>query len=108
MNNSTGYKDQRLASRTNSELPTRINIGTQLTFQGRLKDLSLKSAFIKVKESVFLQPSDEIGFAIQCSVDNCIEGMARVSRIVAGEGFAVYFTKIDESSMSRLRQLVGA
>lgn len=102
-------KDQRQESRTDSHLPARISIGSQLTLQGRLKDLSLKSAFILIKESVFLEAGDEIIFSFQCSTDNAddfIQGTARVSRLVKGEGFAIYFTKIDENSMGRLKKLV--
>jgi len=37
-----------------------------------------------------------------------IHGLARVSRVVAGEGLAIYFTRMDETSTSHLRELLHA
>ncbi|MBF0531552.1 MAG: PilZ domain-containing protein [Candidatus Omnitrophica bacterium] len=99
----------RRESRYNSDLPAQIRIGEQLTLNGRLKDISLKSAFIRIRENVFLKLSDEIGFAFPSAPGNehnLIQGMARISRIVAGEGFAFYFTKMEDESMSRLKKLL--
>jgi len=104
-----GSKEQRKDLRVNSDLPARISIGSQLTVQGRLKDLSLTSAFITIKSSIFLKTGDVVGFAIQASsnnADDLIEGLASVFRIVAGEGLAVYFTKMDESSSDRLKKIL--
>jgi hypothetical protein len=109
MVNPSGPQEQRREFRVNSELPATISVGTQLTIQGRLKDISSKSAFIRIKNSIFLQIHDEVGFSIQCSagnVDDLISGLARVSRIVGGEGVAVYFTKMDDNSLARLKELV--
>jgi len=101
--------NQRRDNRINSSLPAQIRIGTQLSLQGRLKDLSLKSAFIILRNSVYLKTNDEVGFAIQRSLDNAadlIEGQARISRIAAGEGLAIYFTKMDPVSTGRLQELL--
>ena len=106
---STAYRDQRQELRITSELPATVSIGSQVTLQGQLKDLSLKSAFIRLKTSIFLQPQDEIVVAIQrssSSVDDVIQGLARISRIVAGEGLAIYFTKMDDTSLVRLKELL--
>ncbi|MBF0486108.1 MAG: PilZ domain-containing protein [Candidatus Omnitrophica bacterium] len=109
MGHSTTFKDQRKELRISSNFAASISIGSQLTVQGQLKDLSFKSAFIKIKNSIFLQSNDEVGLVIQCSstnADDVIESVARVSRIVVGEGIAVYFTKMNDISAARLRKLL--
>jgi hypothetical protein len=101
--------EQRQETRIGVELPARVSIGSQLTMQGYLKDLSLKSAFIAMKSKLYLQPNDEIGFAIYRSADDdtdFIQGIGRISRIVVGEGLAIYFTKLDEASTGRLKELL--
>ena len=35
-----------------------------------------------------------------------IQGMARISRMVPGEGFVVYFTKIDDDSLKHIKKLL--
>ena len=102
--------DQRRAARFTCQLPAQISVGSQLSLQGRLKDLSLKSAFIAVRNSVYLRLHDEVGFSIQHSSGSdadAIQGMGRVSRIAAGEGLAIYFTRMDERSANRLRELLA-
>ena len=101
--------EQRQESRVGLELPVQISVGSQLILQGMLKDISAKSAFIIMKSSVYLQNNDEVGFSIRLSPDNdtdLIEGSARISRISVGEGMAIYFTKMDDNSMGRLRGLL--
>jgi hypothetical protein len=101
--------DLRQELRIELELPVQLSVGSQLTLQGKLKDISLKSAFITMKSSVYLQVNDEIGFMIHLtpgSDDKVIEGMARVSRIAVGEGMAIYFTTMSDPSMGRLRGLL--
>ena len=108
MPNPSGSRGQREEQRISSELPARISIGSQLTLQGQLKDLSLKSAFIRIKSSIFLTVNDEVGFAIQASSNNAedlVQGLARVSRIVPGEGIAIYFTKMDDAAATRLKEI---
>ena len=101
--------EQRQESRVGVELPVQISVGSQFTIQGTLKDLSPKSAFITMKSSVYLQNNDEVGFSIRLAPDDdtkVIEGLARISRIAVGEGMAIYFTKMDDASTGRLRDLV--
>jgi hypothetical protein len=101
--------DKRVQPRVELDLPASISVGSQLTINGQLKDLSLNSAFIKIKSSVYLDVNDEIGIAIQCSSDDTsvqIQGSARISRIVPGEGLAVYFTKLDEDSIKCIKKLL--
>jgi hypothetical protein len=108
MPNSSRPRDQREELRINLELPAQISIGSQLTIQGQLKDLSLKSAFIRIKSSIFMAVNDEVGFAIQASSNNAedlVQGLARVSRIVPGEGIAIYFTKMDDAAATRLKAI---
>jgi hypothetical protein len=100
--------NQRRDPRVSAELPARISIGSQLFLNGHLKDLSLKSAFIRIKNSIYLQPNDEVGFSIQCTMndpEDVIQGLARISRLAVGEGVAIYFTKMDEASQNRLKSL---
>ena len=102
-------QEQRKDSRVEMALPAEIRIGSQLSLQGKLKDLSLKGAFITIRASVYLQMNDEVGFAIQPApgdAKNLIEGMARISRIAVGEGLAIYFTRLDDASAARLKSLV--
>jgi hypothetical protein len=109
MSNQMGSNDQRGQPRINVELSATISVGSQLTVKGQLKDISLSSAFIKIKNNIYLNINDEIGIAIQCSSNDAsvmIQGQARISRIVPGEGFAVYFTKIDENSLKCIKNLL--
>ena len=101
--------EQRGQPRINVEFPATISIGSQLTVRGQLKDLSLSSAFVKIKNNIYLNINDEIGIAIQNSADDAtilFQGLARISRIVPGEGFAVYFTKLDDDSTKAIKKLL--
>ena len=109
MLNQTGANDQRGQPRVNVEYPVTISVGSQITVKGHLKDISLSSAFIRIKNSIFLNVNDEVGIAVQCSLDDdkeMIEGLARISRMVPGEGFVVYFTKIDDVSLKRIKKIL--
>ena len=53
------------------EFPATISVGSQLTVKGQLKDLSLNSAFIKIKNNIYLNINDEIGITIQCFNGRC-------------------------------------
>ncbi len=109
MSYQTDFNNQRRDSRVSAELPVLIRIGTQFSLKGQLRDLSLKSAYIRIKSSIYLQSNDEVGFSIQAMPDKAdeeIHGLARISRIVPGEGFAVYFTKMEDDSLSRLKSLL--
>ena len=100
--------EQRQELRVELDLPAQISVGSQLVLQGRLKDISLKSAFIVMKSSVYLKVNDEVGFAFQRApgdASNFIEGMACISRIAVGEGMAIYFTKMNDASTGRLKGL---
>jgi hypothetical protein len=101
--------EQRQELRIGVELPVRIMIGTEIFLQGQLKDLSLKSAFVALQSKLYLQPNDAIDFAIfrsQNDTADFIQGQGRISRIVVGEGLAIYFTKLDEASTGRLKELL--
>src|SRR3989344_4401093 len=104
------FRNQRETQRTSLSFPIQISRGTQITLTGQLKDLSLKSAFIKIKTNIYLQNNDEISFAIQCvpaKPEESVQGVARISRIAAGEGIAIYFTEMDPNSSSRLKGLLN-
>lgn len=109
MTNQMGNNDQRGQPRVSVEFPATISVGSQLTIKGNLKDLSLNSAFIRIKNSIYLNINDEVGVTIHCpSADSTIQiqGMARISRMVPGEGFVVYFTKIDDESLKHIKKLL--
>jgi hypothetical protein len=109
MVNPIGNNDQRGQLRVNAEFPATISVGSQLTVKGQLKDLSSSSAFIRIKNNIFLSVNDEVGFTIQLSSgsdDEIIEGLARISRIVPGEGLAIYFTKIDDDSLKCIKKFL--
>ena len=104
-----GTHDKRSQQRVELEIPVAISVGTQITIKGQLKDLSVNSAFITIKNNIYLNVNDEIGIAIQSSPDDAsvlIQGSARISRIVPGEGFAVYFTKLDDDSLKCIKKLL--
>ena len=110
MENYMGNNEHRSQPRVSVEFPVTISVGTQLTVKGHLKDLSLSSAFIRIKNNIYLNINDEIGITIQCPGNNDeeaqIQGLARISRMVPGEGFAVYFTKVDDESLKNIKKLI--
>ena len=111
MQQSGFYNNQRKTQRVGLSLPIQISFGSQITMTGQLKDLSLKSAFVVIKSSIYMQLNDEINFAIQYPSDKPeehVQGLARISRLAAGEGIAIYFTQLNEGSSDRLRKLVDA
>ena len=112
MQPSNNYNNnQRLTPRVSLNLPIQISYGSQISVRGMLKDLSLKSAFIIIKNSIYMQLNDEINFSIlrsSSSDEAVVQGTACISRIVGGEGIAIYFTKLDETSEARLKELVAA
>ncbi len=104
-----GGHEQRSQPRISLELPATITVGSQITIKGQIKDLSMNSAFIRLKNVIYLRVNDEIGISIQCSIDDTevlIEGSACVSRIVPGEGFAVYFTQLNEDSLRYIKKIL--
>ncbi|MDE2028845.1 MAG: PilZ domain-containing protein [Candidatus Omnitrophica bacterium] len=101
--------EQRSQPRVNLEIPATISIGSQLSVKGQLKDLALNSAFIKIKNILYLNVNDEIGITIEGYAEDPnakIAATARISRIVPGEGFAVYFTQVDEESLKCIKKLL--
>ena len=103
--------NHRTTQRYNFSLPVNLSFGTQITLQGQIRNLSLKSAFINVKSSVHMALNDELTFHIGNSADNPedhIQGSARISRLAVGEGIAIYFTAMDETSSSRLQELISS
>ncbi len=109
MENEIWNTERRSQPRASVELPATISVGSQLTVKGQVKDLSLSSAFVRIKHNIYLNINDEIGITIQCSPEDeneVVQGLARISRIVPGEGFAVYFTKIDDDSLKYIKKLL--
>jgi len=109
MENYTGMNDQRGQQRVNVEFPVTISVGSQLTVKGQVKDISLSSAFIKIKNNIYLNVNDEVGIVIQTSPEDAsvqVQGLACISRIVPGEGFAVYFTKLDDASLKCIKKIL--
>ena len=58
-----GSNDQRGQPRMSVEFPATISVGSQLTVKGHLKDLSLSSAFVRIKNNIYLNINDEVGTA---------------------------------------------
>ena len=109
MNDLVNFSNQRQFQRISTSLPIQLSFGTQITLEGQLKDISFKSAFIKLKGSIYMEENDELTFLIKLSsenLDDVIQGAARISRIAKGEGIVIYFTKIDEASSNRLKKLI--
>lgn len=103
------FSNQRKDIRIDIELPVRISIGSQLTMQGIVCNLSLRSAFVKIKNSVYIQANDEVSFSISRSMekeDDYVYGKACISRIVPGDGFAIYFTFLEERATKNLQKLM--
>ena len=103
------HDNRRQNPRRNTEASVELIIGSQVTLKGQLKDISPKSAFIKIRQSVFMQLNDELQFLIKFASqngDNTVEGDARISRIAPGEGIAVYFTRLEDGSSGRLKELL--
>ena len=98
-------KNQRENQRFAVSFPIQLKFGSQITLQGEVKDISAKSAFVKIKGSVHMQTHDELEFEIKRSLD-AVKGWARISRVAAGEGIVIYFTKMDEGSARRLKEWV--
>lgn len=109
MHQPDSYKNQRQNQRVPVSLTIKMSFGSQVTLTGRIKDLSLKSAFILVKSSVHMDLNDEISFVIEHPSDNSqqgVQGLARISRVSGGEGIAIYFIRMDEASTNLLKQWV--
>lgn len=109
--NSGFYNNQRQNPRVPVNLTAKISFGSQVTLTGRIRDLSLKSAFILIKGGVHMQLNDEITFTIdplETAQQPAVSGLARISRVSAGEGIAIYFVRLDEASTTQLRKLVEA
>ena len=104
-------KNHRETQRFNLSIPIHLIFGSQITLLGQIKDLSLKSAFINIKSSIHMALNDELKFNIgnlPGNLDSCIQGSARISRVAVGEGIAIYFTKMDDTSAGRLQRLIDA
>ena len=102
--------NRRQNNRIASSLPIEIQIDKQITIEGKLKDISHRSAFVTMKNSVYMQVNDEFKFFIKTALQNpedTVSGTARISRIAKGEGIAIFFTDMDEKSSASLQQLLG-
>lgn len=104
----SSFKEQRKEARVNTQSSVLISIGTQLSFQGQLRDLSMNSAFVVAKDSIFLEAGDAITLSFpmaSANTEDPLKVFACVSRMVKGEGFAVYFTKMTDSVKEELQKL---
>jgi hypothetical protein len=104
------FNNQRNTQRINVFLPIQLSFGTQIVLQGQMKDLSAKSTFVIIKSSIHMECNDDLTFLIENlpnNIEGSIQGSARISRVVPGEGIAIYFTKMDEKSAANLQRLMG-
>ena len=101
--------NRRQNQRVPINYPINLKIDTQVTVQGRLKDITEKSAFVLMSHSVYLKVNDEVEFIIKAVSENTekdVSGIARVSRVAVGEGIVIYFTKFYNDSSLRLLELI--
>ncbi|MCA9409430.1 MAG: PilZ domain-containing protein [Candidatus Omnitrophica bacterium] len=102
--------NRRQNRRVSTNLTIDLQIDQQITIQGRIRNISEKSAFIQMKSSVYMKVNDELDIAIKYlngDSEQAIKGRARISRLEAGQGIAIYFIKMEEDSIERLQQLVN-
>jgi hypothetical protein len=105
---STMQDNRRQHNRITVNFPIDLKIDSQITIEGKVKDISPKSAFIEIKNSVAMQVNDEFDFHAKYTQDmneKNLQGTMCISRIAPGQGIAVYFTEMDEQSSSRLNEL---
>ena len=103
------FNNRRQEKRVASNLPIELKLDAQVTVTGTLKDLSPRSAFVKIRESAYVKLHDEIQFFIRRAgndVTNGITGRARITRIAEGEGIGIYFIAVDKKSVPQLEQVL--
>lgn len=111
MKYSEDFNNNRQFPRIIVSLPILLKIDAQITLTGQIKDLSIKSAFVRIKSSVHMAVNDEFYFTIQTTTTPdgpVIEGKAHISRIVKEEGIGIYFESMDDASAKRLKEFVEA
>ncbi len=104
------FQDKRKEQRVAVTAKIKISIGTQLTVEGQIKDITLNSAFITMRNNIYLNSNDTISYEFEVTLDGklCIfKGNAYVTRIVKGEGFVISFLKMDEASLNNLKKLLN-
>ena len=102
-------QNRREDRRVPASLPIELKLDAQVTVQGKLKDISPNSAFVQMRESVYMRLNDELKFFIRrvgADLTQGIAGTGRISRIVQGEGIALYFTELDKDSSAQLNELL--
>ncbi|MBF0478973.1 MAG: PilZ domain-containing protein [Candidatus Omnitrophica bacterium] len=105
------FQNRRSYNRVHFLRPILIIIDPQVSINGRLRDISPKSAFVEMKYNVYLKNDDELKFRIQIDPENpdsVISGDARISRIAPGEGLAIYFHNLPDEETKKIEQLVAS
>ena len=103
------FQNRRKERRVNSSLPVELKIDEQVTVTGMLKNISPRSAFVQLRESVYMQMHDELQFFIKRAGNDAsrtIRGRGRVTRIAAGEGIGIYFLDLEKSSVPQLEEIL--
>jgi len=109
MDNPKAFDNRRHEKRIPSNLAIELKLDAQVTVTGTLKDLSPRSAFVKIRESAYVKLHDELQFFIKRAgqdVAKGIAGRARITRIAQGEGIGIYFTDIEKNSLPQLEQVL--
>lgn len=101
MNNYNEYNDKRKEQRVPVVAKIKISIGTQFTVEGQIKDLTVNSAFILMRNNIYLNTNDDVLYEFQVA-DYVVKGKANVTRIVKGEGFVICFMNLDPVSQKNL------
>jgi len=102
-------KNRRQERRVSANLAVELKVDSQVTVTGTLKDLSPRSAFVQMRESVYMRLHDELQFFIQRAggdLTRGIRGRGRITRIAEGEGIAIHFTDLEKSSVAHLEQVL--
>jgi len=105
------HANRRQVKRVNKSRPIHIFFGEQVVIKGIIRDISEKSAFIDIGNSIYVQREDVLKFKIFTTDDesgDCVSGEARVSRIAPDEGIAIYFTDMDRESAELMKTLLSS
>lgn len=80
-----------------------------MTILAHVRDISLKSVFVPMKNSFYIQKNAVIDFSIKeisQNEEDVIKGSGVISRIAENEGIAILFIQMKEDSLNHLKNLV--
>lgn len=104
------FHDKRKEQRVGIVAKIKISIGTQLTVEGQIKDITLTSVFVSMRNNIYLNSNDTIQYEFETTVEGkpyVFKGNAYVTRIVKGEGFVISFSGMDDVSLNNLKRVLN-